>query len=153
MMYCFWDMERGKENFCFFWAIFCPFTPLTTQKIRILKKWKKGLEILSFYTSVPQMTILWFMAPEIWNVTDIIFCHFVIFCTFTPLTTHKIKNFENMKINAQRYYHFTQGTINENHMIYDSWDMEHDRQYFLSFWVSFCSCAHEPGKYKFWKYK
>ena len=37
----------------FFSAIFCPFTPLTTRKIKIWKKWKKHLEILSFYTWVP----------------------------------------------------------------------------------------------------
>ena len=29
-----------------FWDIFCPFTPLTTQKIKILKKWKKHPEMV-----------------------------------------------------------------------------------------------------------
>ena len=30
-------------NFYFlFWAIFCTFTPLTAQKIKITKKWKKA---------------------------------------------------------------------------------------------------------------
>ena len=29
-------------------------------------------------------------------------------------------------------------TIHENHMMYDSWDMEHDRQNFFSFWAIFC---------------
>ena len=31
-----------------FWAIFCPFTPLAIQKIKISKIWKTLLEILSF---------------------------------------------------------------------------------------------------------
>ena len=53
MMYGSWDMECDGQNFLSFWTVFCPFTPLTTQKIKILKKWKKHLEILSFYTSVP----------------------------------------------------------------------------------------------------
>ena len=53
MMYGSWDMERDRQNFFSFWTIFCPFTPLTTQKIKILKKWKTSLEISSFYTSVP----------------------------------------------------------------------------------------------------
>ena len=53
MMYGFWDMECNGQNFLSFWTIFCPFTSLTTQKIKILKKWKKCLEILSFYTCVP----------------------------------------------------------------------------------------------------
>ena len=37
-----------------FGTTFCPFTPLTTQKFKILRKRKKCLEISSFYTSVPK---------------------------------------------------------------------------------------------------
>ena len=47
-----WDMEHDGQNLSF-WTVFCPFTPLTTQKIKILKKWKKNLEILPFYKCVP----------------------------------------------------------------------------------------------------
>ena len=50
-----WLLRYGTsdgQNFLSFWTIFCPFTLLTTQKIKILKKWKKYLEILSFFTSV-----------------------------------------------------------------------------------------------------
>ena len=49
MLYCSWDMVCDRCNYFSFWAIFCPFTPLTAQKIKILKKWKKHLEISSFY--------------------------------------------------------------------------------------------------------
>ena len=36
MLYCSWDMAHDRCNFHFsFWAIFCPFTPLTAQKIKI----------------------------------------------------------------------------------------------------------------------
>ena len=31
----------ASENFLLFWTIFCPFTSLTTLKIKFLKKWKK----------------------------------------------------------------------------------------------------------------
>ena len=31
----------ATENFLLFWTIFYPFTPLTTWKIKFLKKWKK----------------------------------------------------------------------------------------------------------------
>ena len=37
-MYCSWDMEPDRQNFLSFWTIFCPFTHLTTHKIKILKK-------------------------------------------------------------------------------------------------------------------
>ena len=41
MLYCSWDMAHDGCNFYFpFWAIFCPFTPLTPWKIKISKKWK-----------------------------------------------------------------------------------------------------------------
>ena len=40
-MYGSWDMEYDQYIFLPFWAIFCPFTLLTTQKIKILKNWKK----------------------------------------------------------------------------------------------------------------
>ena len=53
IMYGFWDIKCDRQNFLSFWTIFCPFTPLTTQKIKILKKWKNHLEILSLYTCVP----------------------------------------------------------------------------------------------------
>ena len=38
MLYCSWDMVCDGCNCYFsFWAIFCPFTPLTAQKMKILK--------------------------------------------------------------------------------------------------------------------
>ena len=49
------------------------------------KNEKKCLEILSFYTSVPYMTIIWCIVSEIWNATYIIFCHFVPFFALLPL--------------------------------------------------------------------
>ena len=48
IMYGFWDMKCDRQNFLSFWTIFCTFTLLKTWKIKILKKWKKLLEILSF---------------------------------------------------------------------------------------------------------
>ena len=36
-------------------------------------------------------------------------------------------------------------TINNNHMIYGSWAMEHDRQIFLSFWITFCPFTPLPS--------
>ena len=44
---------KAWQNFLSFWTVFCHFTSLTTRKIKILKNWKKHLEILSFYTCAP----------------------------------------------------------------------------------------------------
>ena len=62
VMYGSWDMVRDRCNCYFwFWAIFCLFTPLTAQKIKILKKWKKCMEISSFYICVSKIMIRWWM--------------------------------------------------------------------------------------------
>ena len=71
MLYCSWDIVCDRCS-CYlsFWAIFYPFIPLTAQKIKIFKKWKKSLEISSFYIHVPKIMIRWFTVPEIWCATD-----------------------------------------------------------------------------------
>ena len=63
MMYGSWDIRHDKQSFLSFWIISCPLIFLTTWKIKILKKWKKRLKILSFYTCISQMMIIcvWFL--------------------------------------------------------------------------------------------
>ena len=41
MMNGSWDMKRDRPNVLSFWLIFCTFSPLPTQKIKILKNRKK----------------------------------------------------------------------------------------------------------------
>ena len=78
-----YSMEWDRHNCLSFWAIFCLFTSIRTQKNKILKKWKKHLDMSSFYTCVSKTSIIGCMLPEIWIVTDIIFCtilgHFLPF--------------------------------------------------------------------------
>ena len=96
-MYGSWDMKHDGHNFLSFWTIFCPFTPLKAQKIKILKKWKKYLQILSFYTSVHMVYSSSDMVHDGCN------CHFWVWATFCP----KNKNSKKMKKNNWRYHHFT----------------------------------------------
>ena len=87
MMYGSWDMKHDRQNVLSFLTVFCNFTPpsLKTQKIKILKNWKKNLEILSFYTGASWMTIKQCMAPEILSMTDRFFCHFgLLFALLLP---------------------------------------------------------------------
>ena len=65
MMYAYSDTECNRHNFLSFWGIFCSFTPLLTPKIKIRKKCKTHLEILSFYTCVSKIKVIWCMFPEI----------------------------------------------------------------------------------------
>ena len=39
--YFLMKFKHDGQNFLSFWTVFCPFTPLTTWKIKILKNWKK----------------------------------------------------------------------------------------------------------------
>ena len=86
ILYSSWEMAFDGCNCYFsFWAIFCPFTSLTAQKMKISKKWKKTQEISSFYTTVSKIMIIGYTAPEIWHVTHaILIFHFGLFFAFLP---------------------------------------------------------------------
>ena len=75
MMYDSWDTEWDRQNFLSLWTAFCPFTPLTTPKNKILKNWKK------LYCSLD-------MAH---NGCNCYFSFWANFCPFTSLTAQKIK--------------------------------------------------------------
>ena len=79
---------------------------------------------------------------------------FVILCYFLPFypTTWKIKILTLNKVPGDIIIlHIC--TINDNHMMYHSWDMECDRHNFLSFWTVFCpfTPAMDPEKQNFHK--
>ena len=76
IIYDSWYMKHDRQNFLSFWATFCPFTPLATQKIKILKKWNKHLEISSFYICAPKSMTRWCTVPEIWCMTDVVIFYF-----------------------------------------------------------------------------
>ena len=123
--------------FCHF-GPFLPFDPPNNPKYQNFEKMETHLEILSFYTCVSQMMIIWCMVPEILSTTDRIFCHFrLFFALLTPYNPEN-QNFEKMKKIPGGIIILNMSAINENHMMYDSWDMEHDRQNFFSFWTIFC---------------
>ena len=70
LLYCSWYMVPDRCNCYFsFWAIFCRFTPVTAQKIKISKKWKKHLKISPFYIYLPKIMIRWCTVSEIWCAT------------------------------------------------------------------------------------
>ena len=123
------------DNFLPFWTIFCPFTPLTTHKIEILKKWKKHLEMSSFYTYVPQIMIIWYMLYAIWSATDMFFVILSHFLPFDPPNNLKNENFEKMK-KTPRYIILQLCITYDNHIKYGSWDLVLERQNLL-FWAIF----------------
>ena len=139
--YDLWFLRYGAWQTEFFVILgyFCPLTSLTTQKIKILIKFKKCLEISSFYTCVPQMTITWCMILEIWSAIDIIFLSFwTSFCPFMPYNNPENQTFEKMNKILGDIIILHKCTIKGNHIMYGSWDIKRDRQNVLSFWAIFC---------------
>ena len=106
MMYGSWDMERNRHNFLWFWTVFSflPFYPhpLWIQKIKII----------------------WCIVPEIWSGMGRTFCHFGLFFALLPPNNPKNQNFEKMKKTAGDIIILQMRTLNDNHMMYGTWDME-----------------------------
>ena len=106
-------------------------------KIKILKKWKKCLKILSFYIYLFNINED-HMIYGSWNISynrQKFLSLWAIFCPFSSLTTWKIKILKLKKTPGDIILHIC--TVNDNHMMYGSWDMESNRQSFLSFWTVF----------------
>ena len=85
MMYGSWDTKWTDRIFCRF-GPFLPYYPTNSPKIKIKKKWKNRLEMLSFYISVPKIMIVYYTFPVIQSVTDVIvISRFGLFFALLPL--------------------------------------------------------------------
>ena len=133
MLYGSWDMERDRHNFLSFWTIFCPFTPLS----KFLKYEKNTWRYYQF-TNVYHK----WQSYDVWllryGVQQIEF--FVVLARFLPCyppNNPKNQNFEKMKKPPGNIIILHRCNINDNHMMYCSWDTKHDGQNVLLFWTSF----------------
>ena len=106
MIYGFSDIEWNRQNLFVILDRFFPFTPLTTWKIKILKDWKKPLEISSFYTRVSKIMIICYTVPDIWRMTDVIIG--AIFLTFCPPNNPENQNFEKIIWRCRHFTHVFQ---------------------------------------------
>ena len=147
MMHGSWDMECNRQNFLSFWTIFFPFTtPLWAQKIKIFKKMEKTPED---FTNINE-SYVWFFRHGVQR-TGL----FVIFNCFLPFycpNNPKNQNFAKMKKLSGDIIILHRCNINDNNMMYGSWDTNHDRQNFLSFWTILCPFTTlTTQKIKIWK--
>ena len=123
---------------------FLPFDPPNNAKNRNFEKMKKkAWRYYHFYIYVSKIMIIWSLVPKIWSATDRIFCHSGPFLPSYPTNNMKNQKFENMK-NTWDISILYLCTTNDNHMMYSSWDMEQDRQNFLSFWAFFFALLPTP---------
>ena len=131
--------DRILCHFGPFFTLLLP-PPLTTQKIKILKKWgKKSGDIILYMCTINNNHMMygsWDMKCDGQNFLPLR----TVFCNLTPLTTRKIKYLKNWKEKKKPgdiiILHMR--AINDNQMMYGSWDIERNRQNFLSFWTIFC---------------
>ena len=80
----------------------------------------------------------WCTVPEIWSATDRIFCHSgMLFVLLTSYGLRKPKFWKNKKTPGDIII-LHKSTINDNHIMYASCDMNCHWQFFLSFWTVFC---------------
>ena len=86
--------------FCYFGPFFCPFTPLTTGKINILKNWKKVWRYYHFtYVYRKGRSYVWFLRYRAWRTERI-----VILDHFLPFYPKNLKKWKKTKKHWR--YHF-----------------------------------------------
>ena len=83
------------------------------------------------------------MVPEISSATYNFLCHFRLVFALLPPNNPEIKILKKWKTLGDIIF-LHMSTMNQNHMMYDSWDMECNRQNFFSFWTIFCPSIPPP---------
>ena len=133
MIYSSWDIEQNiltlhnRHNFLSFWTASFPFTPYGPRKSKFWKNEKSNWRYYHF-TNVYhkwQSYDVWFLRYGVQQTEFfVILDHFL---PFYPSNNPKNQNFEKMKKLPGDIIILHRCNINDNHMMYGSWDTEHDR--------------------------
>ena len=140
IMYGSWDMECDRQNFLSFWTVFSLLPPKQPKKSNFWKKKDKKLpgDIIILHMCTlndnHMMYGYWDIERDRQNILP--FC--TIFCPFTPLAAQKMKILKKWKNYPGDIINLHKCTINDNCMMYGSWDMKCDGQNVLSFPTIFC---------------
>ena len=114
------------RNFCHFWLFFALLPLLIKPKIKILKK-----KITKCSTNEDHMTILKKWRSDIlfliYGAWQRLFGHFEPFFAFLPPNNSNNQNFEKLKKTPRDIIILQMCTINYNHVMYGSWDIECNR--------------------------
>ena len=84
-----------------------------------------------------QSYYVWFLRNGVQQTYFLSFS--TIVCHFNPTNNQDNQNFEKMKKTPGDIITLKMCTINDNYMMYGSWDKEYKGQKFLSFWIIFWS--------------
>ena len=124
MTYGSWDVESNRQIF----SQFGPFFVLLLKNQFFLKKKVWKYHQLTLVNHRWQSYDVWFLRYKVQLAEFFVYFFLPFWC---PLKTWKIKILIKLKKHFRlyhyRYYRLHRKCINENHMVYGSWDMECDR--------------------------
>ena len=153
--YDVWLLRYGARQ-TEFYVIFCHFLPFYPTNNPKNQNFEKIKNIPADFIILHKSTIngnhlmhgSWHMKRDR-QIFFFILGHFLL---FYPSNNPQNQSLERMKKNPGDIITWHTRTINKNHMMFGSWDMEQDKQNFLSFWNIFCPFTPwERGKSKSWK--
>ena len=123
MRHSSWDTEFFV-TFGHFWPVYLP-NNLENQNFEKMKKESGDVITLHICTIKDNHMMYgsWYMECNRHDFLSL----WTILCRFTPLTTQKSKILKKMKIMTGDIIILHKCTINDNHMMYGSWDMVCDR--------------------------
>ena len=140
MTYGCWNIRCNRQKILSFWTIFCPFRPLKTWKIKILKLKKTLGDIIIWRICTINDNHIMYGS---WDKN---FCHsWLSFALLPPYGPTKSKFFKNEKT-SEDIIILQMLSINDSHMMYGSWDIECNRQNVLSFLTVFCTFTKKQSK-------
>ena len=124
-----------RRKFLAFWAIVCLFNCLhpnnaEKQNFEEMKKAFGDVIILNLCTK--KNMIIWFMLTQIWSACTDMFCHFRPFFAFLlNYWPQPLKFGKKCKKTPGHIILLQMCTINQDHMMYGSWDMKFNRPNFF----------------------
>ena len=123
MIYGSWNKRCNKQKFLLFWAMFCPFSPLTTWKIKIweLKKNPWRYYYFIYLHHKWQSYDVWFLRYGAWRTE--FFVTLDHFLYFYPPNNPKNQNFEKIKKSSGGIIILHKCTLNDNYIMSDFWGM------------------------------
>ena len=130
------EISSVTENFLSFWNHVLPFYPPNNPKNQKFEKMKKPPgDIITLHMSTINDNDIMYGSWDIKRNTEffVILDHFCLY----PCNNPKNQNFEKMKKMPGDIILSHKCTINDNHMMYGSWNWKRDTQNFLSFWTVF----------------
>ena len=133
--YDVWFLRYGVQQTEFFVILdhFLPFYPPNNPKNQNFEKMKKppGDIIILHRCNINDSHVM-YGSRDTEHDRENFLSFWTIFYVFTPQTHPKNQNFEKMKKSHRDIIILQICSINDSHMMYGSWDMECNRQNFLS---------------------